>query len=67
MMMNKIDKETLHILVDIMFQDNTDYMEYIYYSLPDVKGWPIEMEKKKITIKIENLDDNRRNHNKTLQ
>lgn len=55
--MNKIDKKTLHILVDIMAEDGTDNLEYRYYSWDDdAKGWPIEMQKKKITIKIENLD-----------
>ena len=56
MKMNKIDKETLYSLVDIMFEDGADNLEYMYYSFVDTNGWPVKMQKKRITIKIEDMD-----------
>ena len=59
MKMNKIDKETLYKLVKIMVEDGDDNLEYKYYSFDDAKEWPVKMKKKRIIIKIEDLDDNR--------
>lgn len=52
--MNKFDKDVLHSLIDIMAEDKSDRLEFQYYS-PVGDTYPVKMEKKKITIKIEDL------------
>lgn len=53
--MNKFDKSTLHSLINVMFEDGTNNTEYIYWSVGDT--YPATINKKKITIKIEDYDN----------
>lgn len=63
--MNKFDKSTLHSLIDVMFENNMDRAELPYWSL-EKDTFPTTAKKKKIIIKIMDVDDNWRDNNKTL-